>query len=438
MDLVKELQRLPVGRFHYQLLLLIGLGWLFDAMDTGLISFILARLTEEWSLTATQKASIVSIAFVGMAIGAVLSGKLSDRIGRKNVFIGTLVIYSVATALCGLAPDLTALLVCRFVVGIGLGGQLPVAVSLMSEYLPSAVRGRFIVLLESFWGLGWLVSALIAYFVIPDFGWRMAFLLGGLPLFYGIFLYYKLPESIPFLLQHGKKQQALHHFTQIHQTNKLPLPNIHADDVILGTSQKVSFGFGDLFSKSLYKSTVMLWVLWFGIVFSYYGIFTWLPSLLVNKGFTIVSSFEYVLLMIVAQLPGYLAAAWCVERFGRKATLAGFIVMCAVSAYFFGQASSVAVLLVWGCLMSFFNLGAWGVVYTYTPELYPASMRATGSGAAAAVGRVGGIVAPMVITHMMVLNNAFSWIFIMFTAVMVLVAVVVLWLGEETKGRVLG
>lgn len=438
MDLVKELQRLPVGRFHYQLLLLIGLGWLFDAMDTGLISFILARLTEEWSLSATQKASIVSIAFVGMAIGAVLAGKLSDRIGRKNVFIGTLVIYSVATALCGLAPDLTTLLLFRFFVGVGLGGQLPVAVSLMSEYLPSAVRGRFIVLLESFWGLGWLVAALIAYFVIPDFGWRMAFLLGGLPLFYGVFLYYKLPESIPFLLQHGKKQKALHHFTQIHQTNKLPLPNIHADDIILGENQKVTFGFGDLFSKSLYKSTVMLWVLWFGIVFSYYGIFTWLPSLLVNKGFTIVSSFEYVLLMIVAQLPGYLAAAWCVERFGRKATLAGFIVMCAVSAYFFGQASSVAVLLVWGCLMSFFNLGAWGVVYTYTPELYPASMRATGSGAAAAIGRIGGIVAPMVITHMMVLNNAFSWIFILFTAVMVLVAVVVLWLGEETKGRVLG
>ena len=100
-----------------------------------------------------------------------------DRIGRKNVFIGTLVIYSVATALCGLAPDLTTLLLFRFFVGVGLGGQLPVAVSLMSEYLPSAVRGRFIVLLESFWGLGWLVAALIAYFVIPDFGWRMAFLL---------------------------------------------------------------------------------------------------------------------------------------------------------------------------------------------------------------------------------------------------------------------
>lgn len=437
MDLVKELQRLPVGKFHYQLLLMIGLGWLFDAMDTGLISFILTKLVAEWSLSATEKASIVSITFVGMAIGAVLAGKLSDRIGRKKVFIGTLIIYSAATALCGVATNLTALLVFRLVVGIGLGGQLPVAVSLMSEYLPSAVRGRFIVLLESFWGLGWLVAAIMAYFVIPTFGWQVAFLLGGLPLFYGIFLYKKLPESIPFLLQHHQKEQAIHHFTQICQINKISTPTINPDNIIIPETQKSKTGFLSLWSKSLYKSTLMLWVLWFGIVFSYYGIFTWLPSLLVNKGFTIVSSFEYVLMMIVAQLPGYLVAAWCVERFGRKATLAGFIVACAVSAYFFGQAGSVMVLLIWGCLMSFFNLGAWGVVYTYTPELYPASLRATGSGMAAAIGRVGGIVAPMVITHMMVLANAFSWIFILFTAVMVLIAVVVLALGEETKGKVL-
>lgn len=437
MDLVKELQRLPVGRFHYQLLLMIGLGWLFDAMDTGLISFILTKLVAEWSLSATEKASIVSITFVGMAIGAILAGKLSDRIGRKKVFIGTLIIYSAATALCGMATNLTALLVFRLVVGIGLGGQLPVAVSLMSEYLPSAVRGRFIVLLESFWGLGWLVAAVMAYFVIPTFGWQVAFLLGGLPLFYGIFLYYKLPESIPFLLQKNQKEQAIHHFTQICQINKIPTPTINPDNIIIPDTQQNKTGFLSLWSKSLYKSTLMLWVLWFGIVFSYYGIFTWLPSLLVNKGFTIVSSFEYVLMMIVAQLPGYLVAAWCVERFGRKATLAGFIVACAVSAYFFGQADSVMVLLIWGCLMSFFNLGAWGVVYTYTPELYPASLRATGSGMAAAIGRVGGIVAPMVITHMMVLPNAFSWIFILFTAVMVLIAVVVLALGEETKGKVL-
>ena len=166
MDLVSRVQRLPLGRFHYRLLVVTGLGWMFDAMDTGLIAFIMPRLSQSWQLTAPEKAWVVSIGFVGMAIGAVLAGGIADRIGRKTVFATTLVVYSIATALCGFAPDLTWLLVFRFVVGFGLGGQLPVAVSLVSEYVPARVRGRFIVLLESFWGLGWLLDALVAFFVI--------------------------------------------------------------------------------------------------------------------------------------------------------------------------------------------------------------------------------------------------------------------------------
>ena len=156
---------------------------------------------------------------------------------------------------------------------------------------------------------------------------------------------------------------------------------------------------------------------------------------MVKEGYTIVQSFEYVLVMILAQLPGYIAAAWLVEKLGRKATLAGFIGMCAVSAYFFGQSNSVEQIVIWGCLMSFFNLGAWGVLYTYTPEQYPTNIRAFGSGWASAIGRMGGIVAPLVVTHMMVMNNGFSYVFMMFTAVLLAVACVILVLGEETKGK---
>ena len=437
MDLTKYIQQFEVGKFHYRLLIMIGLGWLFDAMDTGLISFIMARLVDAWALTANQKASIVSITFVGMAIGAILAGSLADKFGRKKVFIGTLVIYSLATAGCGLSNQLTTLLIFRLIVGIGLGGQLPVAVSLMSEYLPSNVRGRFIVLLESFWGLGWLVAAILAYFVIPNFGWQTAFLLGGLPIFYAFFLYYHLPESIPFLLQKGQKQQALDYANQICLINKQPPLHIDLTQITLPTHQKTKFSFARLWEKNLYKSTLMLWILWFGIVFSYYGIFTWLPSLLIKQGFTIVSSFEYTLAMILAQLPGYLFASWCVEKFGRKITLAGLMIFCALCSYFFGQAGSTAEILFWGCLMSFSNLGAWGVVYTYTPELYPIAMRAFGSGWASAIGRVGGMVAPLVIAHMMNIENAFNLIFMMFTMVMVIIAMAVLTLGEETKGRII-
>ena len=182
------------------------------------------------------------------------------------------------------------------------------------------------------------------------------------------------------------------------------------------------------------KRTLMLWCLWLGIVYSYYGIFTWLPSLMVNNGMTQIRSFEYVIIMTIAQLPGYIAAAYCVEKFGRKLTLAVFLSSCAVCAYFFGQAETGAAVLSWGCGMSFFNLGAWGVIYSYTPELYPTRIRAIGSGWAAAVGRIGGILAPVMVGIMLAGNGTFSDIFLMFTGVMIGAAVIVFVLGPETKG----
>lgn len=434
MDLVSRVQRLPIGKFHYTLLWVVGLGWMFDAMDTGIIAFIMATLVKDWGLLPSQSGLIVSIGFVGMAIGAVFSGGLADKFGRRTVFAATLVTYSIATALCAFAPNLTWLLIFRFIVGLGLGGQLPVAVTLVSEYVPAHVRGRFIVLLESFWGLGWLVAALVSYFLIPKFGWHAAFLVGGLPALYIFIILKKVPESIPYLINRGRIEEA---HALVQRLEKQCGVEVIEKIEVQPVAAQHNISFRQLWSGGFAKRSLMLWLIWFGIVYSYYGIFTWLPSLLVKQGYSIVQSFEYVLIMILAQLPGYVAAAWLVEKLGRKATLAGFIGMCAVSAYFFGQASTVGMIMFWGCLMSFFNLGAWGVLYTYTPEQYPANIRAFGSGWASAIGRLGGIVAPMVVTHMMVMNNGFSHVFIMFTAVLIAVALVILILGEETKGKTL-
>jgi putative MFS transporter len=434
MDLVSRVQRLPVGKFHYTLLWVIGLGWMFDAMDTGLISFILTKMATEWSMSPAEKGWVVSIGFVGMAIGAVCSGALADRWGRRNVFAVTLVTYSIATALCAFAPNLTWLLVFRFIVGLGLGGQLPVAVTLVSEYIPAQVRGRFIVLLESFWGLGWLVAALVSYFVIPSYGWHVAFLIGGLPALYVFMILKKVPESVPYLINRGRIEEA---HTLVQKLERECGVEVIQQIEVKPVAAKQSVSFSQLWSNPFAKRTLMLWLIWFGIVYSYYGIFTWLPSLLVKQGYSIVQSFEYVLVMILAQLPGYIAAAWLVEKLGRKWTLAGFIGLCAVSAYFFGQANTVTLIMFWGCLMSFFNLGAWGVLYTYTPEQYPTNIRAFGSGWASAIGRMGGIVAPLVVTQLMVQSNGFNHVFMMFTAVLLAVALVILVLGEETKGKTL-
>ena len=133
MDIISRLEQVPVSRFHYRLLVLTGLGWLFDAMDTGIIAFVLPVLAKEWTLSATQVGFIGSIGLLGMAFGAVLAGSAADKWGRKAVFSVTLLIYSIATGLCGLAWNYESLLAFRFLVGFGLGGELPVAATLMSE-----------------------------------------------------------------------------------------------------------------------------------------------------------------------------------------------------------------------------------------------------------------------------------------------------------------
>lgn len=135
--MLKRLENLPVGNFHYKLLFVTGLGWLFDSMDTGLIAFVLPILANDWALNPSQVGFIGSVGLVGMACGAVIAGSLADQFGRKFVFAATVILYSLATGLCAFAWNFESLLICRFFVGFGLGGELPVAATLISEFAPA-------------------------------------------------------------------------------------------------------------------------------------------------------------------------------------------------------------------------------------------------------------------------------------------------------------
>lgn len=430
---LERLEALPVGRFHYKLLLVTGLGWLFDSMDTGLIAFILPVLAKEWGLAPGQMGLIGSIGLIGMALGAVISGMVADRIGRKKVFTITVLLYSIASAFCALSWNYQSLLVFRFLVGFGLGGELPVAATLVSEYAPSRVRGRFIVLLESFWGLGWIAAACIAYFFIPVYGWRMAFLIGALPALYVCLIRLHMPESVRYLLTRGRVDEARQIVLSLEKQLHVPSALFTGETETVPVVAKASFR--ELWKKPFMSRTIMLWLVWFGINFSYYGIFMWLPSLVFQQGFTVVKTFEYVLIMTLAQLPGYYCAAWLVDKIGRKYTLSAFLLFSGVASYFFGHASTAATLMMWGSVMSFFNLGAWGVLYTYTPEQYPTAIRALGSGWAAGFGRFGGMAAPMMVGALLARSFGFASVFYMFALVFAAVAVIVLSLGVESKQK---
>ena len=430
---LERLEALPVGRFHYKLLLVTGLGWLFDSMDTGLIAFILPVLAKEWGLAPGQMGLIGSIGLIGMALGAVISGTVADRIGRKKVFTITVLLYSIASAFCALSWNYQSLLVFRFLVGFGLGGELPVAATLVSEYAPSRVRGRFIVLLESFWGLGWIAAACIAYFFIPVYGWRMAFLIGALPALYVCLIRLHMPESVRYLLTRGRVDEARQIVLSLEKQLHVPSALFTGETETVPVVAKASFR--ELWKKPFMSRTIMLWLVWFGINFSYYGIFMWLPSLVFQQGFTVVKTFEYVLIMTLAQLPGYYCAAWLVDKIGRKYTLSAFLLFSGVASYFFGHASTAATLMMWGSVMSFFNLGAWGVLYTYTPEQYPTAIRALGSGWAAGFGRFGGMAAPMMVGALLARSFGFASVFYMFALAFAAVAVIVLSLGVESKQK---
>ena len=432
--ILERLENLPVGSFHYKLLVVTGLGWLFDSMDTGLISFVLPILAKDWGLTPEQVGWIGSIGLIGMALGAVLAGTIADRFGRKNVFAATVILYSVATGMCALAWSYESLLVFRFLVGFGLGGELPVAATLMSEYAPTQLRGRFIVLLESFWGVGWLVAALISYLLIPKFGWHVAFIIGAMPALYVFLIRLHMPESIRYLLSKGKVEEARQIILSLEK--KLGVTSKTFDKEFLDESTPIfKLNVFTLWTKAFRVRTAMLWLAWFGIVFSYYGIFMWLPSIVFSQGFEVVKTFEYVLIMTLAQLPGYIAAAWLVDIIGRRLTLSSFLMMSGICSYFFGNAATSSELLGWGAAMSFFNLGAWGVIYTYTPELYPTAIRALGSGWAAGFGRIGGMIAPMLVGVLLAHGAPMNFIFVMFASVFVVVSIIVLSLGVESKKK---
>ncbi|CAA9315489.1 MAG: Niacin transporter NiaP [uncultured Friedmanniella sp.] len=445
----QRLDVLPFTREHRRLLLGSGTGWALDALDVGLISFILAQLSVQWQLSPGEASAIASIGFVGMAIGAALGGLLADRLGRRQVFALTLLVYGTFTGVSALAWSVGALIVFRFLVGLGLGAELPVASTLVSEFAPARIRGRVVVVLESFWAVGWTLAALIGFLIVPrgDDGWRWALALGAVPALYAVVVRFGLPESVRFLESKGRHDEAeavVRRFEDSAGTERSPVPVADqpvGPDAAVATTGRGQNRVAALWAAPLRRRTAALWAVWFCVNFSYYGAFIWLPSLLYASGFSLVRSFGYTLLITLAQLPGYAVAAILVEVWGRRRTLVAALLGSAAAAALFASAPAAgaeggtATVLTAGMLLSFFNLGAWGALYAVTPELYPTTLRGTGSGWAAGAGRIASIVAPLCVPLLSGAGGT-GLVFAVFAAVFVLAALAATAL-PELRGRAL-
>lgn len=426
MSLHQSLEKSPITLFHYRFLGVSCLAWAFNGIAVMIISFIAPAIRTQWGLSLPAVGLLATAHYVGMFVGASSIGYLADHVGRKITVQTTIVAYSLFTGLCTFAWDPNSMMLLRFLGGLGTGGLMPVLSTWMSEYIPAKRRGTFVAVLESSWSFGALLISAIAFLVIPVHGWRAVFPIMFLSLILVAFVQRYMPESIRYLEVKGRIQQA----RKILGEHSFSVPA----ETVAPEVSKVSVK--ELLSRAFRKRTAMLWILWFCIAYTYHGIFIWLPTVLSEQGFTLVRALWFTLLITSLQIPGYLSAAYLIDRVGRKPILVSYMILAGVASYLFGTSQAELSIVVFGGAISFFNLGAWAVTYAYTPELYPTRIRATGAGWSGAIGRIAGIIAPIA-TAVFVSSMGVFQTFLGFFAAHFIAAAVVAVLGIETVGKTL-
>lgn len=373
----ERLERLPLSPYHRLVFVIIALAFFFDSMDLAMMTFLLGSIKAEFGLDSAQAGLLASSSFFGMVIGAALSGMLADRFGRKPVFQASIVLWGLASYLCSTAGDLDSLTFYRVLLGIGMGMEFPIAQSLLSEMIPASRRGKYIALMDGFWPLGFVAAGCLSYFLQPQ-----------------------RERSRPGFFS----------------------------------------AFAELWSPAYRRRTLTVWGLWFFALLGFYGLTSWLSALLQQSGFAVTQSVYYTVLISLAGIPGFLCAAWLVESWGRKPSCVLMLLGGGAMAYAYGQTAvfggSLALLIGFGLAMQFFLFGMWAVLYTYTPELYPTSARATGSGFASAVGRIGSLLGPLVTGLVLPLTGQ-GGVFTLGALCFGVAALVVWAFGIETRGRTL-
>lgn len=394
----KGIQTAGVGKFQYRLFVIFGLVWLADAMQVLSIGFSAPSIAKTFGKTVPEALQTGTFFFIGMLIGAFVFGRLADRIGRRPVLMMAVVIDAFAGVASAFAPEFAWLLVLRFITGIGVGGTLPVDYTMMAEFLPSDRRGRWLVLLESFWAVGTIFLAILALVAVSwgDDAWRVIFFVTGLPALIGVVLRLYIPESPMFLNRNGKSEEARKVLQRVAKVN-----GTTAEIPALQPEKQERKSILALFNGDLRRRSLSLFLAWALISIAYYGVFVYLPVKLSSEGFAFMRGQVFLVVLALVQLPGFALSAYGVERWGRKPTLIGFLLLSAVGCMFYSLGSSPFVVIGSTLLMSFSLLGTWGALYAFTPEVYPTDLRASGMGMAGAVARFGGLFAPAIIAPIM-------------------------------------
>lgn len=443
LSVAKRLERLKIGGFHRRFVALVSLGGWFDLYDLFMVAYLGAALQESHFLTLHQFSLLVAAGFLGMFLGTVFFGLASDRIGRRSAFVVMLLIYSAFTLAGALAPNAEWLILTRFLAGVGIGAEIVVIDTYVTELVPSGVRGRFVAITQVVGFTSVPAAALLSRVLIPTHflmdGWRWVMVIGSAGGLLAWYFRLRLPESPRWLAERGRGEEAERILAELQAESDVQEEEPTAEDRIADSfgppRLSVWTALAELWRPPYGKRTAMLVVFQALQTIGFYGFANWAPTFLLKRGVPLLSSLDYTLLIALVAPLGPLLAAFTSDRLERKWTIAAMALLIGLFGLGFAFWREPALIVLSGALLTLCNNCFSANFHAYQSELYPTRIRATGVGFTYSWSRLSAALTSLLIGALLVYGV--SAVFALLAAAMFMVAVVIAALGPRTNGVLL-
>lgn len=393
-DVHKVADSASFNRFHGLVLFWGILILVLDGYDLAVVGAALPSIMKEMGVDASQAGFMASSALFGMMFGAMFFGTLADKVGRPLMISISVGMFSVFTAGAGLTHEPVSFSVCRFLAGLGIGGVLPIVTAQMAEFSPSRIRARLVTVVFAGYSVGGVLVALSGKTLIESYGWQSVFFVAGLPVLLIPFIMKTMPESMPFLIRKGRQEELRGIVNQL-----IPGKQFTGNEKFVVPAADLSDNapLAKLFRDGRGFSTAMIWVAFFMGLFMVYSLSSWLTKLMAMAGYSLGSALNFVLVFNIGAVIGAVTGGWLGDKFNIKYVLVAFYALGAISLTLMGYTKSTGLLFVVVFVVGASTLGTQLLAYAYAGEFYPTVIRSTGVGFASGVGRLGAIIAPVLI-----------------------------------------
>ncbi len=427
-----------INKYTWRIFILLLLAMIFDGYDYMIVSYTMKQISAEWGLNIISTGSLTSWSLFGLMLGGIFGGSISDRFGRRKTIITAIVAYSIFTIPAAFAPNFAVFAFFRVLVGLGLGACIPAVTTTISETSPTSHRAVFITMVMAGMVTGWAIAGVVATFIVPHLGWRTCYLIGALPLVYAIFLYFKLPESIHWLASTGHYKDAVKELRRFEMAAGGNATDWNPQGLTMPPAPP-RVGLKAIFSGGYIRATVTCWIMYGFASSVVYGVNAWLPSIMLEKGFSLATAYWLSTAQNAAGILACVLTGFISEKLGRRWSVisASLLVIIAILMVSYSGLSFAAV-LVSNLFVGFaISLNA-NSIQPIIAESYRTEFRNTGIAWTHASARLFGAFAPIIAGFAIGYFTGYSKAFLIYIIPIVFVILAATFLLErETKGKTL-